>query len=548
MRNRNPRTRLATHEVTNQPAPFEDINLYQADRPLQEAVQREGGAWAADACNALGERAGSAAVQEWSERANGNPPRLRAFDRFGQRLDEVEFHPDYHRLMTLGLEAGVSAIAWTSGQGGHVAHGALLYLLTQADAGVCCPLSMTYAAVAALRHQPDLAAEWEPRITAAAYDGRSIPAAEKTGATIGMAMTEKQGGSDVRANTTRAARAAAAGEFELTGHKWFCSAPMSDAFLALAQTGIGLSCFLVPRWRPDGTRNAIRLVRLKDKLGDRSNASAEIEFDAAWARLVGEEGHGVRTIIDMVQGTRLDCLLGSAGLMRAALANAIHHCSKRRAFGRELVRHEAMARVLADLALEQEASLGLAFRVARAFDGAADIEHEAALARVLTPIAKYWTCKRAPGFIFEAMECLGGNGYVEESPLPRLFRQAPVNSIWEGSGNVIALDTLRAIGRHPEALEALFAELDGARGFDERLDRHVRVLKAATADLGEANARRFVESMALAFQAANLARTAPGFVAEAFVRTRFCGGGYTYGAFAGDLDTAALIERALPPM
>ncbi|HET6630455.1 MAG TPA: acyl-CoA dehydrogenase family protein [Woeseiaceae bacterium] len=547
MKHRNPRTRLGTHEVTNQASPFEDVNLYQADTALRETVQRAGAAPAAAACNALGERAGSAEVQQWAARANGNPPRLCAFDRFGRRLDEVEFHPDYHRLMALGLETRVSSIAWTSAQGGHAAHTALMYLLTQADAGVCCPFSMTYASVAALRHQPEVAEEWEPRITAAAYDGRSLPAAEKTGVTIGMAMTEKQGGSDVRANTTSAARTGTAGEYELTGHKWFCSAPMSDAFLTLARTGAGLSCFLMPRWRPDGTRNAIRIVRLKDKLGDRSNASAEIELDAAWGRLVGEEGHGVRTILDMVQGTRLDCLAGSAGLMRAALANAIHHCSERRAFGRELIRQEAMARVLADLALEQEAALALAFRVARAFDGAAQSDHEAALARILTPIAKYWVCKRAPGFIYEAMECLGGNGYVEESPLPRLFRQAPVNSIWEGSGNVIALDTLRAIGRQPVVLGALLAELDEARGFDERLDRKVLALKDSTGNLAEANARHFVESMALAFQAAILARTAPAVVAEAFVRARLgedCG--HTYGAFAGDIDTAALIERALP--
>lgn len=546
MSDRNPRTTLDTHEVTNQPPPFADVNVYQLDTALREAVQRERAGWAAERLASVGARVGSAEVQEWAEQANRNPPVLRAFDRYGRRLDEVQFHPAYHRLMALGLESGVSSVAWTR-ERGHAAHAALMYLLMQADAGVCCPFSMTYAAVPALRRRPDVAAEWEPRVLGAGYDGRSLPAAEKTAATLGMAMTEKQGGSDVRANTTRARPASSGGEYALTGHKWFCSAPMSDAFLTLAQTDAGLSCFLVPRWRADGTRNAIRITRLKDKLGDRSNASAEIELDGASGHLLGGEGEGVRTIIDMVQGTRLDCLVGSAGLMRAMLVQAIQHCRGRRAFGRELVAQPAMARVLADLALEQEAALGLSFRVARAFDEAPRSDREAALARVLTPVAKYWVCKRAAGFAAEALECLGGNGYVEESPMPRLFRQSPLNGIWEGSGNVIALDTLRAIARHREALDALFAELDEARGFDQRLDRRVLALKAAADELDESNARHFVESMALTLQAATLARTAPGFVADAFVQARLgedCA--FTFGAFAGEIDAAALIGRALP--
>ena len=546
MSDRNPRTTLYTHEVTNQPPPFEDVNVYQLDTALREAVQREDAGWAAERLASVGARVGSAEVQDWAEQANRHPPALRAFDRYGRRLDEVQFHPAYHRLMALGLESGVSSVAWTR-ERGHAAHAALMYLLMQADAGVCCPFSMTHAAVPALRRRPDVAAEWEPRVLGAGYDGRSLPAAEKTAATLGMAMTEKQGGSDVRANTTRARPASSGGEYALTGHKWFCSAPMSDAFLTLAQTDAGLSCFLVPRWRADGTRNAIRIARLKDKLGDRSNASAEIELDGASGHLLGGEGEGVRTIIDMVQGTRLDCLVGSAGLMRAMLVQAIHHCRGRRAFGRELVAQPAMARVLADLALEQEAALGLSFRVARAFDEAPRSDREAALARVLTPVAKYWVCKRAAGFAAEALECLGGNGYVEESPMPRLFRQSPLNGIWEGSGNVIALDTLRAIARHREALDALFAELDEARGFDQRLDRRVLALKAAADELDESNARHFVESMALTLQAATLARTAPGFVADAFVQARLgedCA--FTFGAFAGEIDAAALIGRALP--
>jgi putative acyl-CoA dehydrogenase len=522
------------------------VNLYDTDTALVEAVRREGGA--ADRLSALGARVGSADVQDWAQQANRHPPKLKVFDRYGRRLDEVEFHPDWHRLMALGLEAGVASVAWQPGQGGHVTHAAMLYLLTQADAGVCCPFSMTYASIPALRCEPDVAREWEPRVLAARYDPRSVPAAGKSGVTIGMAMTEKQGGSDVRANTTRAERCSDDGGFELTGHKWFCSAPMSDAFLALGRTDAGLSCFLVPRWRPEGTRNAIRLMRLKDKLGDRSNASAEIEYDGAWARLVGDEGHGVRTILQMVQGTRLDCLAGSSGLMRAALANAIHHCRQRRAFGCRLIRQPAMARVLADLALEQEAALALTFRVARAFDDAGASEEAAALARVLTPIAKYWGCKRAPGFIYEAMECLGGNGYVEESPLPRLYRQAPVNSIWEGSGNVIALDALRAIEDHPPALAALFSALDEARGSDDRLDRLVRNLETEAGELGEASARHFVETVGVAFAAATLVETAPPFVAEAFVRTRLAGeGGYTYGAWQEGIDPEPMLARASGP-
>jgi putative acyl-CoA dehydrogenase len=471
---------------------------------------------------------------------------LRAFDGSGQRIDEVEFHPSWHRLMALGIEAGVSSVAWTATPGGHVAHATLLYLLTQADAGVCCPFSMTYASIPALRRQPDLAVVWEPRILAAKYDPRCLPAEDKSGATLGMAMTEKQGGSDVRANTTQAIRLATSGEYELTGHKWFCSAPMSDAFLTLAQTDAGLSCFLVPRWRPDRTRNAMHIARLKDKLGDRSNASAELEYHGAWARLLGSEGEGIRTIIEMVQGTRLDCMVGSAALMRSALANALWHCSQRRAFGLELVRQPLMARVLADLALEQEAALALSFRVARAFDEAAASEPAAAIARIVTPIAKYWICKRAPGLVQEAMECLGGNGYVEESPLPRLFRQSPLNSIWEGSGNVIALDTLRAVRRSPETLDALFLELDQARGGNATLDGRVARLKDLSLELDEASARRFVETAALVLQAATLVRTAPAFVAEGFVSARLGDeAGYTYGAGALRIDPRRVLSRAM---
>jgi len=547
MQYRNPVANLGTHQVDNQPPPFEDVNRYTSDQVLVEAVGREGAGFAELAFVELGDRVGSAEVQDQAVRANRHPPELRAFDRFGRRIDEVEFHPAYHALMRLGIEAGVSSIAWTAASGGHAAHAALLYLMTAADAGVCCPLSMTYASIPTLRRQPDLACDWEPGIIAARYDAASRPAAEKAGVTIGMAMTEKQGGSDLRATTTRAKALPGRGEFELIGHKWFCSAPMSDAFFTLAQSAAGLSCFLVPRWRPDGSRNALHIMRLKDKLGDRSNASAEIEYHCAWARLVGDEGQGVRAIIDMVQGTRLDCMVGSAALMHNVLAAAIWHCTRRAAFGSALIEQPAMMKVLADLALEQEAALALAFRLARAFDDAGTSATAAGLARVLTPIAKYWICKRAPSFVYEAMECHGGNGYVEESPLPRYFRQSPLNSIWEGSGNVIALDVLRAIKGCPALLDTLLGELEHARGFDPRLDHVLTELPRLATHLDDRNARQFCERMALAMQASILAVHAPSFVADGFVATRFdTAAPITYGAFAGTIDCQAIIARASP--
>jgi putative acyl-CoA dehydrogenase len=397
-----------------------------------------------------------------------------------------------------------------------------------------------------LRREPGLAREWEPRVTGSRYDPSSRPAGEKAGATIGMAMTEKQGGSDVRANSSRARPLSASGDYELVGHKWVCSAPMSDAFFTLAQTAAGLTCFFVPRWRPDGARNAVHIQRLKDKLGDRSNASAEIEYHGAWALRVGEEGEGVRTIIDMVQGTRLDCIGGSSALMRNALAAAIWHCNRRAAFGRLLAQQPAMQRVLADLALEQEAALTLAFRIARAFDLAAVDEEEAGLARILTPIAKYWICKRTPPFVYEAMECLGGNGFVEDSPLPRLFRQSPLNSIWEGSGNVIALDVVRAVRSRPSLLEVLLRQLERVRGFDVELDRAVAALPGLAGELEEAGARHFVECAALALQAAALLEAAPDIITSAFVTTRFHSPGLTFGASRSDIPCEALLERASP--
>ncbi len=544
----NPRTELATHTVTNQPPPLEDVNLYATDRALRDAVRTAGGAAHDGRLGAFGARCGEARTQTWSRQANDNPPRLRPFDRFGQRIDEAEYHPAYHELMALGLDSGVSAAAWTTPEAGHVLHAGLMFLMNQADAGVTCPMSMTYACVPTLRAAPDLAAEWEPRVTAARYDDRSIPAADKHGVTLGMAMTEKQGGSDVRANTTRAE--SGDGAVRLVGHKWFCSAPMSDAFLTLAYGDHGLTCYFVPRWTPDGERNAIEVMRLKDKLGDRSNASSEIEYHQAWARQVGEAGRGVRTIIAMVQHTRLDCLLGSAAGMRQALAQALWHTGHRTAFQRVLRDQPAMQGVLADLVLESEAATALAFRVAASFDRAGTDAQQAAYMRLATAVGKYWVCKRQPGFVYEALECLGGAGFVEEGPMPRLFRQSPLNAIWEGSGNVIALDILRACAREPESLDAVRAELAAPVGRHPAYDAHVRGLERWLTDERphEGTARALAEALGMGLQAAALAAGAPEFVFDGFCAARLDPEtrALAYGASRAAVDTRALIERAYP--
>ena len=509
-----PLTELPTHEVRNQPTPFEDINLWTSDLPLREAVMREGGEWATGRLEDFGARAGSAKVMRWASEANRNRPELVPFDRFGQRIDEVRYHPSYHELMRLGLEAGVPAVAWTAERGGHIAHAALEYMMFQAEPGVCCPLSMTYAVVPALRHDPQLAEQWVPKLTARRYDPRFVPAEDKAGVTMGMAMTEKQGGSDVRANTSKAHPLASGGpEYELVGHKWFCSAPMSDAFLTLAQAPGGLTCFFVPRWRPDGSRNPFFIQRLKDKLGDHANASSEIEYNGTWARRVGDEGRGVRTIIEMVHHTRLDCIVAPAAMMRQSLANAIWHVTHRSAFGKVLIEQPLMRAVLADLALESEAATALAMRVARSFDesGLAGEEGERArmLSRLATPVAKFWLNKRLPEAVYEAMECHGGAGYVEEGIMPRVFRQSPLNSIWEGSGNVICLDVLRAMGREPACVEALLAELREAGGADRRYDVFLKALSDRFAGpIEQGDARRLCESLGLALQASLLLRPA----------------------------------------
>ena len=532
-----PLAQLETHEVFNQAPPMEDRNLYLDDLPLQGAVAKAGGAAHAPRLEALGARVGSAEVIDWGVEANRQTPVLETFDRFGHRIDEVRFHPAYHQLMALGLDSGFASVAWNDQPAGHVAHGAILFLQGQADSGTICPMTMTYAAVPALQVEPKVADVWVPRIRAGRYDGAARPAAEKAGVTIGMAMTEKQGGSDVRANSTKA-EAVGDDWFRLTGHKWFCSAPMCDAFLTLAYTDVGLTCFLVPRWLPSGERNAgFRVMRLKDKLGDRSNASSEIEYHGALAQRLGPEGRGVSTIIQMVQHTRLDCVLGSAQQMRASLAQAVWHTAHRSAFQRRLIDQPAMAGVLADLAVESEAATSIGFRLAKAFDA------DEPLARLLTPIAKYWVCKRTPGFVYEAMECLGGAGYIETGPMARIFRQSPLNAIWEGSGNVIALDVLRAMAREPEGVEAMADWLKAQAGRNASYDRFIGSLDFSR--ITEANARLFVERLALAAQAATLLEWESP-VADAICALRLEGRGNAYGAYDSAIDTRAILERALP--
>jgi putative acyl-CoA dehydrogenase len=547
-----------THEVTNQPPPLEGYDVFAADAALLEAVEREGAGWAIDDLHALGRLAGSPEAIEWGFDANRHPPELRTHDRYGHRIDEVTYHPAYHELMQVAVSHGLHGAPWTVDQAGaHVARAAGFVVWSQVDAGHGCPISMTYSIVPALRAQADLAAEWEPRLVARAYDPRNVAAREKPGVLAGMAMTEKQGGSDVRANTTRAERITGGGDADggglwaLTGHKWFCSAPMSDGFLMLAQAPGTLTCFLVPRWLPDGERNSgFRIVRLKEKLGNRSNASSEIELDGALAWMVGEEGRGVRTIIEMVAHTRLDCVLGATSTMRQATAQALHHTAHRSAFGSTLFDQPLMRAVLADLAVESEAATVTAMRLARAFDEASRGDENAdALRRIATAVAKYWTCKRQPTHVGEALECLGGNGYVEESIMPRLFRESPLNGIWEGSGNVICLDVLRAMAREPAALEAFLTEIDAARGTAERLDGAVARVRRELGDLVgiESRARRVVEAMALAFQGSLLVRYGHPAAAEAFCASRLAGEeGLALGTLPPGLDLSTIIDRAQP--
>jgi putative acyl-CoA dehydrogenase len=537
----------STHEVTNQVPPLvgHDVSAYP---PLLESLEREEAGWAVDEVHELGRRAGSAEAQECGRLAEKNVPVLHTHDRYGNRVDEVEFDPAWHQLMTVAVESGIHATPWADDRAGaHVARAAKEFVWTATDPGHICPISMTYAVVPALRANADLAATYEPLLTSTSYDFGLRTPATKTGLIAGMSMTEKQGGSDVRANTTTATPTPD-GSYELVGHKWFTSAPMSDFFLTLAQAPGGLSCFFVPRVLPDGSRNAIRLQRLKSKLGNRSNASAEIEYDGAAGWLVGEEGRGVATIIEMVNMTRLDCTIGSAAGMRIATMQAVHHARHRSAFGRLLVDQPLMGNVLADLAVEAEAATYAAMRLAGATDRVArGDEQEAAVRRIALAVSKYWVCKRAPAHAAEALECLGGNGYVEDSGMPRLYRESPLMSIWEGSGNVAALDTLRAMARQPESLDAFFDEVELAAGADTRLDDAVgRVRKELTdfADI-EYRARRLVEQLALVFQGSLLVRHAPSAVADAFCGSRLGGDwGIAFGTLPVGVDTATIVERA----
>ncbi|MDP6705890.1 MAG: acyl-CoA dehydrogenase family protein [Alphaproteobacteria bacterium] len=543
---------LPTHEVANMPPHLGDQDLWRADRALREGVAREGGGWAEAKLAAFGEIAGAAETFAKADLANRHTPELEAFDRHGMRIDQVAFHPAYHDLMGIAIENEVPSFAWRHDKpGGQVVHAALTYMFNQPEGGVLCPMAMTYAVVPALRTTPAVADEWIPRLLSTTYDARDIPVGDKAGATMGMFMTEKQGGSDVRANTTRAVATGEGtgpgAEYRLTGHKFFCSAPMSDAFLTLAYTEEGLSCFLVPRWTPDGERNRLFIQRLKDKLGNRSNASSEIELHDTWGVMVGDEGRGVRTILTMVQGTRFYCCFSSAALMRQGLVQALHHTGHRVAFQKKLIHQPLMRNVLADLAVEAEAALALTLRIGRAMDEAAGDEGAAALARIATAVGKYWICKRAPGHTYEAMECHGGPGYIEESIMPRLYREAPVNSIWEGSGNVMCLDVLRAMHREEAAIPTFLAELEAAGGANAALDAAIVRLKdelARPEDL-ELRARGITEMMAVALQAALLVRYAPAAVADAFCASRL-GPRWSgaYGALPAGLNFDAIIDRA----
>ncbi len=538
-------------DITNQPPPLEPYDLFARDAALREAVEREQAGWAGVKLAAFGKMLGTADTIRLGFDANRFPPVLRAFDRYGHRIDEVDFHPAWHRLMEIAVGAGLHARPWSSPRAGaHVARAAGCYMAVQVESGIYCPIAMTYAAVPTLQQNPALAAGWLPRIFARTYDPRCIPPRQKGSALIGMAMTENQGGSDLRTNTTRADAVDGEGErrfFRITGRKWFMSAPMCDAFLVLARSDAGLGCFFVPRWTPDGKRNGIHLVRLKDKLGNRSNASSEAEFVDAHGELIGEEGRGIPTIIEMSNLTRLDCAIGSAGLMRQAVAQAIHHAMHRVAFGRKLVDHALMGNVLADLALESEAATVLALRLARAYDD----EDEAATVwrRVVTPAAKFWICKRAPALAAEAMETLGGSGYVEDCVLPRIFRELPVNSIWEGSGNVMCLDVLRALARTPGAVDVLVQEIEDAAWGDARAREFVagvtRRLAGGDHD-DESQARALTRDLALALQAMLLLRHAPTAVAEAFCASRLSREGGVFGLLPPGMDTRAIVERAAP--
>jgi putative acyl-CoA dehydrogenase len=541
---------LATHEISNQAPPLEHYNLYERNVALVEAVAREGAADAHAWLSARGAELGSAAMIALGRSANRNPPTPKLFDRFGRRTDEVEFHPAYHELLSYLKRHGAAAGPWADPvPGAHVKRAALFAMFAEIEDGTLCPTTMTYAAVPSIVQDAPIAAEWLPRILSNEYDPRFIPAAEKRGVMLGMGMTEKQGGSDLRSNTTQA-EPLGGRDYRIIGHKWFFSAPMCDAFLILAQAPGGLSCFLLPRFTRDGELNDIRIQRLKDKLGDRSNASSEVEFWGASASLVGEEGRGVPVILEMGTYCRLDCVLGTTGLIRQAASQATHHARHRAAFGKKLSDQPLMRNVLADIAIESEAATALALRLAGAFDRQAD-EKAGLLRRILTPAAKFWVCKRGPALAAEAMEVLGGNGYVEDAPMARIYRQMPLNSIWEGSGNVMCLDVLRALAKDPRCADALRAEIAPASGADRRLDALAAKLDRdiSASDRVEVRARRLAQDIATLVQGALLVRFAPHVVADAFCATRLAPESYAGGVFGNlprDADLRAIIERAWP--
>jgi putative acyl-CoA dehydrogenase len=541
-----------THDVLNQASACVGINVFDDDRILKDAVVREGAGWIAPRASKLGAAAGEAEWQEHAHLANQHEPVLKTHDRFGNRIDTVEFHPSYHALMRLAFGSGVHSLAWTAKRpGAHAARATLSYIWNQIENGVGCPTGMAYSAIPSLRRVPVIRDTFEQKVLSEGYDPRPLPLAGKSAATIGMALTEKQGGSDLRANATRAVAVNGGGpgaEYRLRGHKWFCSAPMSDAFLTLARTDNGPSCFFVPRALPDGARNRFFIQRLKDKCGNRSNASSEIEYDDTYGLLVGEEGAGIRAALGMAHLTRLDFAIGSAGLMRWALTLTLHHTHHRRSFQRVLADHPLMTNVLADLCLESEAATVLAFRLARAVDEAAEGSEQARLLeRILTPVAKFWNCKRAPAFIAECLECHGGNGFVEEQPMPRLYREAPLNGIWEGTGNVICLDVLRALNREADTIAALLAELAEARGADRRLDAFLDELETELSDLRDQDyrGRQITSMIATAVEAALLVRHSTSAAADAFVASRLERlPNRAFGSLPRGVESAAIVARS----
>lgn len=549
-----------THEVLNQPTALDPFNAFSGDQALKHWVTTFHGDAHKDLMTEYGKRVGSD-LFEAGFAANKYKPEFKSHSRFGERIDQVDFHPSYHLLMDTAISAGHHSLPWTQkSMGAHVVRAAIEYMHSQADPGTGCPLTMTFASVPAIANQPNIAKDWLPKITANVYDPRNVPFYEKQGLTIGMAMTEKQGGSDVRANTTRATaidRSGPGEAYELVGHKWFCSAPMCDAFLVLAYTGTneqGLSCFLLPRWRPDGRKNEMYIQRIKDKMGNVSNASSEVEYRGAFAWMIGDEGRGVRTIIEMVSMTRFDCMVGSSAIMRQALAQAVHHTSGREAFGANLHDQPLMQNVLADLAIESEAALAISMRIAHSLDVvqqenvAADVvEHELKFSRVATAIGKYWICKRAAQFTYECMECIGGVGVVEDNILPRLYRESPINAIWEGSGNVQCLDVLRVMQKDKTVLDAFMAELKKGSGVYPVFDQFLKALAQEFVDLAslEFRARSVVEKLALAWQASTLIQFGDKAVAFGYVHSRLNQyGGYYYGTLPKEVEVSAIIERA----